>query len=87
MNIPPQKPTKVEPYYISSNLNYKPRKDLELYETKQIESTFIEIVNTKGKNTVIGCIYKHTISQEEFNKIIKPIIFKFKTENKPIRRL
>ena len=55
---------------------------------KKIEWTFTEIVNTKGKNTVIGCICKHhTISQEEFNNIIKPIIFKLKTENKPCHTL
>ena len=31
--------------YISENLNFKPRKDLEIYESKMIESTFVEIIN------------------------------------------
>ena len=35
--------------YISNKLNYKIRKDLEIYESKKIESTFIEIINTTGK--------------------------------------
>ena len=30
--------------YISDKLDYKPRKDLELYKAKQIESTFVEIL-------------------------------------------
>ena len=51
--------------YISDKLNYKPRKDLEIYESKNLESTFVEMINAKGKNTIIGCIYKHhTISQK-----------------------
>ena len=55
--------------YKADKLNYKPRKDLEIYRPKRIESTFIEIINSKGKNMIIGCIYKHhTISANEFTK-------------------
>ena len=70
--------------YIADKLNYKPRKDLEIYEPKKIESTFIEIINSKGKNTLVGCIYKHhNISEIEYNEIINPLIYKLNTENKP----
>ena len=45
--------------YIDKSLNYKLRKDLNLNKPKEIESTFIEVIEIKKKNTVIGCIYKH----------------------------
>ena len=31
--------------YISNNIAYKPRKDLNIYKTHELESTFIEIIN------------------------------------------
>ena len=45
--------------YISSDINYKVRKDLNTYEAKELESTFIEIINKDRKNCIIGCICKH----------------------------
>ena len=61
--------------YISDRLNYKPRKDLEIYHKKKIESTFIEVINPKGKNQIIGCIYKHhTISQKEFSQNLSELM-------------
>ena len=45
--------------YIDQNLEYKIRYDLSMYSTSLIESTFTEIMNSKGKNTIKGCIYKH----------------------------
>ena len=45
--------------YIASHLSYKPHPDLNIYKSNQLESTFIEIINPKKSNFVIGCIYKH----------------------------
>ena len=45
--------------YIASHLSYKPRPDLNIYKSYQLESTFVEIINHKKINFVIGCIYKH----------------------------
>ena len=45
--------------YISSNLVYKPRKDLEIYESKELESSFVEIMNKKSSNDIVGVIYRH----------------------------
>ena len=45
--------------YIASHLSYKPRPDLNIYKSDQLESTFVEISNPKKSNIVIGCIYKH----------------------------
>ena len=64
--------------YISNKLNYKPRTDLQIYE-----KTFIEIINAKGKNTIVGCVYKHhNISQEEFMDSFNPLLTKVNKENK-----
>ena len=45
--------------YIDKNIKYKLRNDLNIYEKKMVESTFIEILNKKQKNMIIGCVYKH----------------------------
>ena len=45
--------------YIASHLSYKPRPDLNIYKANQLESTFVEIINPKKSNIVIGCLYKH----------------------------
>ena len=45
--------------YISNELNFKPRKDLEIYESKVIESSFVEIINKKTSNDIVGVIYRH----------------------------
>ena len=45
--------------YIASHLSYKPRPDLNIYKTNQLESTFVEIINPKKTNIVIRCLYKH----------------------------
>ena len=33
--------------YVVEGINFKPRKDLEIYQCKDLESTFIEIINPK----------------------------------------
>ena len=45
--------------YVSKELNYKPREYLELYKSKDLESSFIEIINQKESNDIIGVIYRH----------------------------
>ena len=44
--------------YIDKNLRYKLRSGL-IHYSKEIESTFIEIIESKNKNTIVGCIYEH----------------------------
>ena len=71
--------------YISDKLISKPRTDLEIYQAKDIESTFAEHIMPKGKNIIIGCIYKHhTIDQTEFGKMILPVLEKANKEKKPV---
>ena len=63
--------------YISNKLILKPRPDFEIYQAKDIESTFTEIIMPKGKYITVGCIYKHhTIDQTEFAKRLIPILEK-----------
>ena len=45
--------------YISQDLTYKNRSDLNISEVKQLESTFIEVVNETRMNSIVGCTYKH----------------------------
>ena len=33
--------------YIASHFSYKPRPDLNIYKTNQLESLFVEIINPK----------------------------------------
>ena len=45
--------------YIDKLLKYKLSKDLNLNKPKESESILLEIIETKKKKTVVGCIYKH----------------------------
>ena len=70
--------------YISAKLISKPRTDLDIYQAKDIESSFTELIMPKGKNIIIGCIYKHhTIDQTEFGKMIY-VLEKANKENKTV---
>ena len=45
--------------YVTSHLNVKPRKDLEIYESKELDSSFVEIINSKESSDIVGVIYRH----------------------------
>ena len=72
--------------YISKKYDFKPRTDLQIYKSKKIESIFIEIPNKKGKNMVVGCLYRHpSMSISEFNiTYLERILEKLSFENKDI---
>ena len=54
--------------YAANHLSYKPRLDLNIYKSTELESTFIEILNPKKSNIIIGCIYKqHSMYLNDFN--------------------
>ena len=75
--------------YINNNINYKVRKNLTIYKKKQLESVFIETINKKGKNTIIGCIYRHpSMTINDFNdNFLSPLLEKLSFENKNITLL
>ena len=54
--------------YIANHLSYKPRQDLNIYKKNELESTFIEIMNLKKSNIVVGAIYNHpSMDLTDFN--------------------
>ena len=55
--------------YISVDLDFKPRKDLKIYESKMIESLFIEVINKNEANAIVGVIYRHpSMDMDDFNE-------------------
>ena len=71
---------------ISNNLSYKPRNDLCIHKSKELESTFIEILSPKKTNVIVGCIYRHPDMQlNEFNDYyINNLLDKLSKENKTV---
>ena len=45
--------------YIATHRSYKCRNDLNIYKKNELESTFMEIVNPKKPNIIVGVIYWH----------------------------
>ena len=72
--------------YIANHLSYKPRTDLNLNIADQLESTFIEILNSIKSNIIVGCFYKHPIMDvSDFNKNYLNTLFdKLSKENKQV---
>ena len=72
--------------YIGNRLSYKPRNDWFIYKTAQLEATFIELINTKKSNVIIGAIYRHpNMNLDEFNDIyFNPLLDKISKESKLI---
>ena len=72
--------------YIKEGINYKPRDDLDIHKPKELESCFIEEINPKGKNNIIGTIYRHPCmnGSEFIDDFMKPLNEKLQNENKKI---
>ena len=72
--------------YISNNLSYKPRNDLCIYKSTELEPTFNEILSPKKTNVIVGCIYGHpNMDFNEFNDYyINNLLDKLSKENKTV---
>ena len=71
--------------YVNKKIqNFKPRPDLCIYESKLIESSFIEIINKGRSNHIIGVIYRHpTLALENFtDNYMRPLVTKLYKDNK-----
>jgi len=72
--------------YAKNGINYFPRNDLtnSLYSPKELESFFIEVIDEKNKNSIIGIIYRHPCMNEvSFNDdFLKPFTEKVSSEEK-----
>ena len=54
--------------YSTNHLSYKCRHDLNIYKKNELGSTFIEIVNPKKSNIIVGVIYRHpSMDLTDFN--------------------
>ena len=72
--------------YVKNGINFKPRNDLLIYKSKELESFFIEIINPKETNTIVGVIYRHPCMDELIfiDDHLKKIIDILSNENKKI---
>ena len=74
--------------YVPNHLQFIERSDLDTiaYKSRKLESKFIEIIQPKDKNMIVGCIYRHpSMSIDEFNNhFLMPLLEKASSENKPI---
>ena len=69
--------------YISNQMKYKLRTDLNLNYENSIESVFIETITAAGKNIIIGVIYRPPNNKlDEFENNINQILSKIDKENK-----
>ena len=71
--------------YISQSLSYKPRKDLQMYCPKELDSTFIELLIPNRQNHLTGVVYKHpSMKHDKFNNdFMNALLEKLTSENKP----
>ena len=72
--------------YISNQISYKFRNDLNIYCSKQLESVFIENLIPNKQNQLIGKVYKHpSINISKFHhEYLTGILTKIKNENENI---
>ena len=71
--------------YISNHLSYKPRTDLNTCKKNQLESTFIEIINSKKSNIIVGCVCIHpNMDVLDFNYLTNQLLDNISKEQKQI---
>ena len=72
--------------YVKTGIDFHQRNDLKIYKSKELESVFVEIVNPKGKNTIVGNVYRHPCMDQNLflNDFMSPLCDKLTAENKQI---
>ena len=70
--------------YAKNGIDFVPRNDLNIYSSKELESQFIEVIEPKGPNSIIGVIYRHPcLTPSIFNdEYLKDLATKIGNENK-----
>ena len=78
-------------FYIAKNVPYKPRTDLDSQyhdEFSEFHANWVEIINRKGKNTIVGVIYRHPRkSDTQFQIYLNETFNKIRNENKLMTRV
>ena len=63
--------------YITNHLSNKTRSDLNIYQKFELESTFVEIINPKKSNIIVGTIFIHPkMDVTGFNNILNNLLKK-----------
>ena len=63
--------------YIANHLSHKTRRDLNIYKKFELESIFVEIINSKKSNIIVDTIYRHPkMDVTEFNNILNNLLQK-----------
>ena len=71
--------------YVKNGIIVKPQPDLSVYREKELESLFIEVVNHKESNDIVGVVYRHRCIPCLFiDDYLKDIVDKFSSENKKV---
>ena len=72
--------------YIGNRLSYKLRNGLCIYKTVELESTFLELTNTKKSDVIIDAIYRDpSMNLDGFNNIyLNPLLDKTSKESKSV---
>ena len=62
---------------------------MNIYKSAGLESTFIEIINRKKSNILVGCIYRHPVMDlNEFNDYyFNELLHKLSSENTSVTLL
>ena len=69
--------------YIANHLSYKSRSELNIYKKFELESSFVEIMNPKKSNIIVGTIYRHPkIDVGKFKNILSNLLKKINQEKK-----
>jgi hypothetical protein len=62
-------------YYVNDKVKYKLRNDININLENLIESIFIEIITSTGKNVIVGVIYRPPNQKfETFEKAVDEIV-------------
>ena len=67
---------------LTKNIIYKSRNDLCIYKTAELETTFIELINTKKSNIIIGAIYRNPNIYLDDYIYINPLLDKMSRKSK-----
>ena len=70
--------------YVKSGIDFKPRTDLKICKSKELETAFIEIINKNESNTIVGVMYRHPCMNENdfIDHYLKDVVDKFSRTNK-----
>ena len=83
-------PTKAEKggvlIYVKKGINIEVREDLIVYKDKELESFFVEVINEKSKNEIVGVIYRHPCMDANIftENYMQPLNEKLEQENKKV---